>query len=403
MMSFCADGGDGAVERTQVAVIGLGAMGMATLYQLARRGVDVIGIDRFEPPHDLGSSHGETRITRQAVGEGRDYVPFVLASHAIWRELEALSGETLLEACGVLVLAPGSGMSSHHGKRDFVARSIETAREFGIPHEVLDGSTARQRFPQLTGISDGDKVYFEPGGGYVRPERCIAVQRDQARALGARLRLGAEVTSIRQEGDGVRIAVGGEEIVADQAVVAAGAWTAPLLGAPFDRVLTVRRQVLHWFRLADVTAHAGAPVFIWMHGAGDEDYFYGFPPLAGDDRLKVATEQYVATTTAETLEREVSAAESEAMWRAHVAGRIAGVTPEAVQAAACLYTVTPDSGFVIDRHPHLDRVMVVSACSGHGFKHSAGIGQAVAEAVTGAPSAFDLAPFSLRRFQRASV
>ncbi|MDF2617580.1 MAG: Sarcosine oxidase [Xanthobacteraceae bacterium] len=374
-------------------------MGAATLYQLARRGVDAIGIDRFAPPHTLGSSHGETRITRQAVGEGADYAPFVLASHEIWRELEAATGEPLLEACGVLVVAPGSGASSHHGKPDFVARSIETARAFDIPHEVLDGAEARRRFPQFAGLAGDDKVYYEPGGGYVRPERCIAAQISQARALGARLRLRSEVTAIRQEGDVVRISLGGGEIIADKVVVAAGAWMAPLLGSPFDRLLTVSRQVLHWFRLEDATPHAGGPVFIWMHGAGDEDYFYGFPPLPGDDRLKVATEQYAATTTAETLNREVSPAESAEMRRAHVAGRVAGVTAEVAQAAACLYTVTPDNGFIIDRHPQQDRVMVVSACSGHGFKHSAGIGQAVAEAITGGPSSFDLTPFSLGRFE----
>lgn len=389
------------MERTQVAVVGLGAMGAATLYQLARRGVDAIGIDRFVPPHTLGSSHGETRITRQAVGEGAAYVPFVLASHEIWRELEAATGEALLETCGLLVVAPGSGASSHHGKADFVARSIETARAFGIAHEVLDGAEARRRFPQLVGLSGADKVYYEPGGGYVRPERCIAVQMSQAQALGARLRLGSEVTAIRQEGDAVRISLGDSEIVADRVVVAAGAWTAPLLGAPFDRLLTVRRQVLHWFRLENAVPHAAGPVFIWMHGAGDEDYFYGFPPLPGDDRLKVATEQYALATTAEALDREVSPAESARMWREHVAGRIDGVTQEVAQAAACLYTVTPDSGFIIDRHPRQDRVMVVSACSGHGFKHSAGIGKAVAEAVAGVPSTFDLSAFSLARFQES--
>lgn len=387
------------MERAQVAVVGLGAMGAATLYQLARLGVDAIGIDRFAPPHALGSSHGETRITRQAVGEGADYAPFVLASHAIWRELGAATGEPLFEACGVLVIAPGSGASSHHGKRDFAARSIETARAFGIPHEVLDGAEARLRFPQFEGLSGDEKVYYEPGGGYVRPERCIAIQIAQAQALGARVRLGSEATEIRQEGGAVRIRAGGSEIVADQVVVAAGAWTAPLLGAPFDRLLTVSRQVLHWFRLEDPATHAGGPVFIWMHGAGDEDYFYGFPPLPGDDRLKIATEQYASTTTAETLDRDVPASESAEMRRVHVAGRVAGVTAEVAQAAACLYTVTPDNGFIIDRHPRQDRVMVVSACSGHGFKHSAGIGRAVAEAVTGAPSAFDLSPFSLARFE----
>src|ERR1700733_15927652 len=125
-------------ENADFLVVGLGAMGSATLYQLARRGAKAIGLDRFAPPHTMGSSHGETRLTRQAVGEGRDYAPLVLNSHRIWRELEADTGETLLNDCGVLVMAPGSGQTSHHGKPDFVARSIEVARDFGIDHEVFD-------------------------------------------------------------------------------------------------------------------------------------------------------------------------------------------------------------------------------------------------------------------------
>ena len=129
-------------RRFDVAVLGLGAMGSAALYQLAKRGAAVIGLDRFAPPHALGSSHGETRITRQAVGEGADYVPFVTASHRIWRELEAETGESLLNACGALVMAPGHGVSSHHGKPDFVGRSISAAEGAGIVHEVLNGAEA---------------------------------------------------------------------------------------------------------------------------------------------------------------------------------------------------------------------------------------------------------------------
>ena len=133
-------------EQADFVVVGLGAMGSAVLYQLAKRGAKVIGIDRFAPPHKMGSSHGETRITRQAVGEGRDYAPLVLNSHRIWRELEADTGEVLLRDCGVLVMAPGSGQTSHHGKPDFVARSIDVAREFGIVHEVIDGKEVA-RYP----------------------------------------------------------------------------------------------------------------------------------------------------------------------------------------------------------------------------------------------------------------
>src|SRR6478736_8158140 len=125
-------------EQADILVIGLGAMGSAGLYQLARRGVKAVGLDRFAPPHIMGSSHCETRITRQAVGEGRDYVPLVLDTHRIWHELEAETDAQLLNACGVLVMGPGVGETSHHGKRDFVVRSIGAARDFGITHEVLN-------------------------------------------------------------------------------------------------------------------------------------------------------------------------------------------------------------------------------------------------------------------------
>jgi sarcosine oxidase len=386
-------------EQANFVVVGLGAMGSAVLYQLAKRGVDVIGIDRFAPPHRMGSSHGETRITRQAVGEGGDYAPLVLNSHRIWRELEAETGEKLLNACGVLVMGPGSGPTSHHGKPDFVARSIQVAREFGIAHETIDGVEVGRRFPQFLGLAGTEKAYFEPGGGYVFPERCISAQLSRAAQLGAEIRTGVEVLSITERGT-VRLETSAGVIEARQVVVTAGGWTAPLLGAPFDRLLTVNRQVLHWYELDDLAAYGpGAPAFIWMHGATDVDYFYGFPPLPGDISIKIATEQYETQTTADTVNREVDPAESEAMYRKHVKGRLAGATPRVSQAAACLYTITPDRGFIIDRHPRLDHVFVVSACSGHGFKHSAGIGEAVAERLTGGQRQVDLTGFSVARFE----
>lgn len=384
--------------RTDIVVIGLGAMGSAALYQLAKRGVGVVGLDRFAPPHTNGSSHGESRITRQAVGEGRDYIPFVLASHRIWRELEAETGEDLLNACGVLVMAPAGG-ASHHGKPDFVTGSIAGAQAFGIPHDVLDGAEVGRRFPQFLGLSGDEKAYYEPGGGYVRPERCIAAQLRRAGELGAEIRTGTEVLAIAQDDDGVVVTTSQGTLRAARAVVSAGAWTAPLLGQPFDRLLTVNRQLLHWYALDDMSAYGpDAPAFIWMHGSSDVDYLYGFPPMPGDPRLKVATEQYDSRTTADALARVVTPEESAAMYHRHVEGRMAGATAQVVQAAACLYTVTPDRGFIIDRHPDHDRVLVVSACSGHGFKHSAGIGEAVAEMMATGKSPIDLAPFALARF-----
>ena len=380
-----------------VAVIGLGAMGAAALYQLSARGVRVLGLDRFAPPHAMGSSHGETRITRQAVGEGAEYVPFVLAAHRIWRELEAETGDALLDACGVLLMVPGSGETTHHGKPDFVGRSIAVAREHAIPHEILDGAEVARRFPAFQGLDGSERAYFEPGGGYVRPERCIAAQLRGAAARGARIRTGVTVRAMVPQAGGVRIETSDGPVVAGRVVVSAGAWTAPLLGAPFDRLLTVNRQVLHWYDVADAAPYRGHPVYIWMHGTGDSEYFYGFPPLPGETRVKVAKEQYETRTTAEAIDRAVAPEESARMYRNHIAGRLAGALPTA-HAAACLYTLTPDRGFIIDDHPDSDRILVVSACSGHGFKHSAGVGLAVAERLTEGRSGIDLSPFALSRF-----
>jgi sarcosine oxidase len=387
------------VKRVDVAVVGLGAMGSAALYQLAKRGASVVGIDRHAPPHALGSSHGESRITRQGVGEGAAYVPLVVASHRIWRELEAETGVALFVQCGALVMGPGDGVTTHHGMKDFAGRSIDAAERHGVAHEVIDGAEVARRFPMFLGLRGDEKAYYEPEGGYLRPENCIVAQLTRAKALGADVLTGTEVLGIAQDGAGVRIDTPDGTIFADQVVVSAGAWSPPLLGAPFERLLTVSRQLLHWFQLDDMRAYdEHSPVYIWMHGQTDRDYFYGFPPFPGDPRVKVAAEQYEVTTTAEAVDRRVDPSESVGIYRDNVAGRLAGATPKLATAAACLYTVTPDRGFIVDRHPDMDRVLVVSACSGHGFKHSAGLGDAVAQIFAEGRSAVDLAPFALGRF-----
>lgn len=385
-------------ERVRVAVVGLGAMGSALLYQLARRGIQAVGIDRFRPPHDRGSSHGDSRITREGMGEGPEYFPFAKASHRIWRELEAETGETLFTACGLLIVAPPRLTASHHGKPNFLGQSLEVAREAGIPHEVLDAAELARRFPHMAG-APGEVAYFEPGGGYLRPERCIAVQLARAEALGAEIRVGTSVTGLAETPDGIRIETEAGPIEADQAVVAAGAWAGPLLGPPFDRLCIVARQVFHWFALAEHGAiPEDAPTFLRMHGHEGADYFYGFPPLPGERSIKVGTEQYDVSTSADACDREVDPQDGPTLYRDHLAGRLGGITDRIVRTETCLYTVTPDFGFIIDRHPAMERVTVVSACSGHGFKHSAGIGEAVAELLATGRSPVDLAPFRLSRF-----
>jgi sarcosine oxidase len=388
------------VVTADVAVVGLGAMGAAALYQLARRGVQAVGIDRFAPPHTQGSSHGETRITRQAVGEGAAYAPLVLRSHEIWRELEAATGARLLEACGGLLIGPTERTSSHHGKPDFLRVTTEVARRFGIAHEVLDRSEITHRFPQFTALAPDDMGYFEPGAGFLHPEACIATQLMEAQRCGARTLLNTQVGTIEQRGEIVRLETTQGPVEATSVIVTAGAWTAPLLGQPFTHLLRVTRQVLHWFEPDDPTPFEATrfPIYLRMYGAGDSDYFYGFPIPAGGTGVKIATEQYDIDTDAETADRAVQPDEAARMHATHVAGRLAGITPHALRSAACLYTNTPDSGFLLDTHPAMPRVLVVSACSGHGFKHSAAIGEAVAERATTGRSTLDLASFRLDRF-----
>jgi len=384
-------------------VAGRGAVGSASLMQLARRGQRVLGLDRWDPPHAWGSTHGETRITRCAVGEGEQYVPLVQRSHEIWRELEALTGTELLTQCGALIMARGSGAAVVHGKGNFVRRTIAAAERFAIPHEVLDAGAIGERFPQFR--LRGDEIgYFEPGGGYVRPERCVAAQLTLARRHSATVRVGAQVIGIEQRGGGVRVTIaGGERFHGGEVVLAAGGWSAGLLGtAGLASHLTVVRQVLHWFPAAQPCLFGPErfPVFIWLHGSGAEDGFYGFPALPGTSEIKVATETYAnIAPDPDELRRDVTGTESAAMYRDHVAGRLPGVLPPALRSIVCPYTNTPDGDFLIDRPSGTDRVLLVSACSGHGFKHSAGLGEAIADALTG--SAGRLAPFGAGRLAPA--
>ena len=390
----------GMSDTADVVVVGLGAFGSAVLYQLAKLGVRVIGVDRFDPPHTMGSSHGETRITRLAVGEGDAYAPVVRRSHAIWRELEAESGETLMRQTGGLIMAPNGSAARHHGKENFVHRSFTVADRFAIDHERLEADEIARRYPQFQ--LRGDELgYFEPTAGMLTPEACVSVQLRLARARGAIVRTNEHVLEITQEAGGVRVSTEQGTIHAGRAVLTVGPWLRKLVASPLRPMVRPYRQVLHWFQPEQPAMFAVGrfPIFIWMHGEREEDYFYGFPMPEGAAGVKVATESYKNDVDADLVDRLVSEAESASMFAEHVHGRLRGVTPQVVNASACLYTVTPDSGFIIDKMPDQDLVMAISCCSGHGFKHSAAIGEAVAQTLAGTQVQIDLSPFSLDRLR----
>jgi sarcosine oxidase len=388
---------------TEVIVVGLGAIGSATLYQLARRGIPAIGIDRFAPPHDRGSSHGESRITRLAVGEGDSYAPLVRRSHAIWRELERETGAALLHQVGGLIIGDAQD-TPHHGKPGFLKRTIAVAERHAIAHEVLAAEEIAYRFPQLL-MGGGERGYYEPEAGMVFPERCIAAQLDQARRRGATLRLDEQVLSVAASGMGVTVTTTAGRLQAARVVLAAGPWLPGLLGSSCAGLLRVFRQTLHWFPTESAGfAPQRCPVFLWMHGTSEEDYFYGFPRLPGSAGVKVASERYARTTTADGCDRRVAPAESAEIYRRPVSGRLRDVGGEALRASACLYTVTPDSGFLVDTLPGLPGALIASACSGHGFKHSAALGERIAELIAGDAEALAaLAGFGLPRLRAADA
>ena len=383
--------------RYDVVVAGLGAMGSATAYQLARSGSRVLGIDRYEPPHALGSTHGDTRITRVAVGEGLAYVPLVRRSHQLWREIEEEAGVELLSQCGGLVMAPLGSGAAMHGSARFLEHTVAAAEAFDVEHALLDTADLAARFPQV-GLAADEHAYYEPGAGFVRPEAAVAAQLRLARDRGADVAFGEQLLSYDDRGTHVSVRTTHRVVEASTLVVTAGPWV-PELVPELASLVTIHRQVLFWFDLRDPASYPSwrdSPVYIWWPGGDPDDVIYGFPMVDGAaGGAKVAREQYDVATTADDLDRVVTSDEIDEMYERHVRHRLPGLSGRCVRTAVCAYTVTSDSGFVIDRLPSAPHVVVASPCSGHGFKHSAAIGEALAELATTGQSTVDLSPFAL--------
>ncbi len=381
-----------------VIVIGLGAMGSAACYQLAKRGASVIGIDRYSPPHTLGSTHGETRITRQAIGEGEHFVPFALRSYEIWRELEAETGDDLLTVTGGLIISAGS-RHLLHGSADFLQTTIDAAEKFGISHRVLEASAIASEFPQFE-IAGDERAYFEDEAGFLRPEACVATQLRMTEELGATLRRNERVTHFAEDGTGVKVVTDRGSYSASAAIVTAGPWAHEFVDDAPANLFKIYRQVLYWFDVSDDHeryAIGNFPIFIWSFGRWADDYCYGFPAIGGPDGgLKIAAESYEETTRPDHTDRIVTADESAAMFDKYVSGKLKGIGRKCIRSAVCLYTVTPNSNFIIDRIS--DNVILASPCSGHGFKHSAAIGETLAELALVGQSKIDISQFSLRQF-----
>lgn len=378
-------------------VVGLGAVGSAALYHASLLGLRVLGIDRHHPPHDFGSSHAETRITRLAVGEGAQYLPFVARSHEIWRELEERSGTDLMHQSGGYIIT-SAGDSSDERWGDFVTDTATVANRAGIDFEVTTPDQLMAHLPNVV-LQGSERVGFEPNGGVVLSERAIEIQLNLAREQSAEVLTGTAVTSVDVHDDGtVTVAAGPERYTAARAIVATGPWFKELAPTRDATSVTVTRQVVYWFDVDDVAQWQPARFsFLIWSGATIEDYLGAFPIVDGATKaLKLLTEQFSETTSADSVDREVTTGEKDAFFERYVVPRLRGVQRNCLKASVCLYTNTPDDDFLIDEHPLSAGVLFASPCSGHGFKHSTALAEAMVQRVAHGDSKLPTDVFSRR-------
>ena len=375
--------------RYDAAVLGLGGMGSAALYELAARGLRVLGLERFDVPHDRGSSHGITRIIRLAYFEHPSYVPLLRRSYERWRELERASGEQLLHITGSVDLGPGEGR--------VVSGSLRSCIDHELPHEVLGAADLERRFPALRVPRRWTGLY-QPDGGFVLSERAIVHHVAAARERGAEVRLGEAVRSWDDRGGLVRIESDRGTYEAGALVVASGAWAASI---PELRALLVpERQVMGWFRPGrpDLFSPGSLPVVV---GEFPEGLYYSLPAF-GVPGFKVGRFHHLGeATTADGLDRECRP-EDEAVLRAALTRYFPEADGEALSLRVCMFTNTPDEHFIIDRLPASPNVVVAAGFSGHGFKFCGVVGEILADLVSRGGTAHDISLFRLGRFDAAA-
>jgi sarcosine oxidase len=368
-----------------VVVVGLGAMGSAAVHHLARRGRRVVGIERFRPGHECGSSHGATRIIRLGYYEHPAYVPLLRRAYALWRELEAASGRPLMRITGIAEIGPADGR--------LVAGTLAAARTHDLPHTVLAAPEFMRRFPAFRIPADCVGV-VQPDGGVLAAEAAILAQLDLAQAAGGELRTGETVTAIEVRGGGVRVATDRGTIEAGAAIVAAGPWVKKLLpdlAAP----LRVTRQVMAWFAPRDPMLFAPEefPVFMIESARG---IHYGFP--LDETGVKFAKHHHADETVDPDACGRAVTADDEALIRPTLAECLPAANGRLLQAKVCLYTMTPDGDFLLDRLPNAPQIVVASPCSGHGFKFAPVIGEILADLATDGATSHDISRLGLARF-----
>ena len=365
-------------------IIGLGAMGSATAYHAARQGHTVLGLDTYERNHSNGSSHGRSRIIRESYAEGPQYVQLVQRAFALWRQLERETGRPLLTMTGGLYIGlPDSRI---------VSGVLRSAAVHGLPCDYLTPAAAALRFPGFRLPAHMVAVY-EAQGGILDAEACVGAHLDVAAQHGAELHYNDPVVQWTIDGAGIRVETAKESYVGARLVIAAGAWTGAVL-ADLALPLTVSRRWNAYFEPTRPDFNVGRCPFYLLEVP--EGTYYGLPSLPGQG-LKTGRHDSGEVSTPQTIRRRVDPLEIDAL-RAVLDQYLPGAAGTLKATTTCIYTMTPDEDFLIDRHPRYPQVTYVSACSGHGFKFSAAVGEALARMALAGVTSPLVRSFSAARF-----
>jgi sarcosine oxidase len=371
-----------------VIVAGLGAMGSATVAQLALKGKRVLGLDRWAPGHPFGSSHGDSRIIREMYFEHPMYVPLLQRAYELWAELEARVDEKLLNLHGGLMIGHENGM--------LVTGTLRSAREHRLKHEILTPAEVKQRYPAFD-LESHLVAVVDPRAGWLDPEQCNAAHLKVAAQNGADLRFEEPVIAWTADDDGVSVTTSHASYTAGNLVLAVGARAGVLLedlGLPLE----IERQVVFWMQPKQEAEYDRSIFPIWAYEYKPGFIAYGFPNLPLGVKAS-GMHSGVVYDFADDVDRSIHEDEAEALKNA-IHPVLPGLAASPVRGATtCLFTNTPDHDFLIDFHPDYPRVLISSACSGHGFKFASVVGEIQADLVANGRSRFELSPFVLSRFR----
>ncbi|UUO08425.1 N-methyl-L-tryptophan oxidase [Blastopirellula sp. J2-11] len=372
-----------------VLVIGAGGVGSAALYQLAKRGIRAAALDRFHPPHKHGSSHGQTRIIRQAYFEHPSYVPLLQRSYELWREIEAVSQRSLYHEVGLVEIGPPDGI--------VLPGVIRAAAQFNLEIDRYSAAEATSLFPQFL-FPDDHTVVFERRAGYLKVEDCVAAFLDIAQQHGAELIADSEVFRWSRDGAGFCVSTSTGEYRAAKLIIAGGPGAASLL-SELNIPLHLLRKHMHWYEIDDLRLQesSGSPCFFFESSHG---YFYGFPELAPGEGLKVAEHGGGETLASPWNYDHADDPEDRQRIEAFLQRSIPGVSQRSKRHETCLYTMTPDENFLLGLYPGDDQIALAAGLSGHGFKFTAVLGEALADLIEQGISSLPIDFLSPSRFAR---